>query len=48
MLDGWHESEGVRAETALARERDIPIGYLLPEPRDLTPVLARVAEEAKG
>ena len=45
MLDGWHESEGVGAETALAKERGIPVGYLLSEPRATTPTLARVAEE---
>ena len=48
MLDGWHESEGVRAETALAKVRGISIGYLLAEPRATAPTLARVAEEVKG
>ena len=48
MLDGWHESEGVRAETALSKKRGIPIGYLLPEPRATTPTLALVAEETEG
>jgi hypothetical protein len=31
MLDGWEESEGVRAELAIAAELSLPIGYLAPD-----------------
>jgi len=45
LLDGWRESEGVRAEIRIAAELGKPVRYLAPEATG-SPTLAHVAKEA--
>jgi hypothetical protein len=47
MLDGWRESVGVQAEIEIAEKLGLPVEYLPPDVRDVSPTLARVAKEAE-
>jgi hypothetical protein len=45
MLDGWHESVGVREEVRLAQELDKPVRYVAPGLATVSPTLAHVGPE---